>query len=444
MDSNTQYQATIRYQGCGLLEEGGGTVCYPPSEKNVSIGIETGSFSTEPNTQAGVVESTIPTELLDSFDTVNVGGGTMSPEQFLAFLDTQSSRSVTKNIFAGKSLWTVILLVVVGGLALNLTPCVLPMIPINLSIIGAGAHASSRAQGLVRGGAYGLGMALAYGGLGIFAVLTGAKFGSLNSVSWFNFVVASIFIVLALAMFDLFVIDLSRFSSRFGGVSNKKRGRLTFAFTMGIIAALLAGACVAPIVIAVLLYSATLYAGGQVFGLFLPLLLGVGMAIPWPIAGAGMTVLPKPGVWMVHIKHAFAVLLVLFGLYYAYLGVSLLPSSNTGHSTDDAIAELRSGLEDALNDNKPVLIDFWASWCKNCLKMDATTFKDPRVARRLEEFSEIKFRAEKPNDPRIRALMDRYGLPGLPGYVWLNPKKEHLARKDANLSSPQASTVSHL
>jgi len=58
------------------------------------------------------------------------------------------------------------------------------------------------------------------------------------------------------------------------------------------------------------------------------------------------------------------------------------------------------------------------------LTMDATTFKDPRVAGRLEDFSEIKFRAEKPNDPRIKGLMDRYGLPGLPGYVLLNPKRD--------------------
>ncbi len=127
--------------------------------------------------------------------------------------------------------------------------------------------------------------------------------------------------------------------------------------------------------------------------------------------------------WVVHTKHAFAVLLILFGLYYAHLGVGLLPSSNAGHSTDDAIAELRLGLEDALNDNKPVLIDFWASCCNNCLKMDATTFKDPRVTGRLEDFSELKLRAEKPSDPRIMELMDRYGLLGLPGYVLLNPKE---------------------
>ena len=88
------------------------------------------------------------------------------------------------------------------------------------------------------------------------------------------------------------------------------------------------------------------------------------------------------------------------------------------------MTDLRSGLEDALDKQQPVLIDFGASWCKNCLNMDATTFRDPRVAGRLQDFSEIKFRAEKPNDPRIRGLMDRYGLPGLPACVLLSPKRD--------------------
>ena len=60
------------------------------------------------------------------------------------------------------------------------------------------------------------------------------------------------------------------------------------ALVMGTLAALLAGACVAPVVIAVLVYSAAMYTGGAAAGLIYPFLLGVGMALPWPLAGAGM------------------------------------------------------------------------------------------------------------------------------------------------------------
>jgi thiol:disulfide interchange protein len=144
------------------------------------------------------------------------------------------------------------------------------------------------------------------------------------------------------------------------------------------------------------------------------------MALPWPIAGAGLTVLPKPGMWMIKVKHTFGILILLFAGYYAWLGIGLLPkASNTKHSTESALASLEIELNDALISGKPVFIDFWAHWCKNCLQMEKTTFKDPAVKERLKDFQVIKFQAEKPSEPQIKALLDRYNLPGLPGYVIL-------------------------
>ena len=79
---------------------------------------------------------------------------------------------------------------------------------------------------------------------------------------------------------------------------------------MGAVAALLAGACVAPVVIQVVLFSSNLYATGTTIALALPFCLGLGMAIPWPIAGAGLAALPKPGAWMVRVKQAFGVFIL--------------------------------------------------------------------------------------------------------------------------------------
>ena len=87
---------------------------------------------------------------------------------------------------------------------------------------------------------------------------------------------------------------------------------------MGAVAALLAGACVAPVVIQVVLFSSDLYATGTKAALALPFLLGVGMAIPWPIAGAGIAALPKPGAWMVRIKQVFGVVILATAAYYGY------------------------------------------------------------------------------------------------------------------------------
>ena len=127
-----------------------------------------------------------------------------------------------------------LLLILFGGLALNLTPCVLPMIPVNLLVIGKSA---------VRGLLYGLGIAMAYGALGVAAAVGGLAFGTIQSSPWFNAAVAAVFVALALSLLGVFRIDFS--ARRF------KAG----AFLMGVLSAILAGACVAPILVSVLLLT---------------------------------------------------------------------------------------------------------------------------------------------------------------------------------------------
>src|SRR5688572_33251920 len=182
------------------------------------------------------------------------------------------------------------------------------MIPINLAIIGAGSRAGSRQRGFVLAASYGAAMAVVYGVLGLVVILTAGTFGTINASPWFNAGIAALFVVLGLAMFDVVNIDFSRFSSSMRGPA--QRGTFAVAFTMGAVAALLAGACVAPVVIQVVLFSSSLYAQGTVIALGLPFVLGIGMAIPWPIAGAGLTRLPKPGAWMVRVKQALGVIIL--------------------------------------------------------------------------------------------------------------------------------------
>ena len=96
--------------------------------------------------------------------------------------------------------------------------------------------------------------------LGLVVVLTASTFGTINASPWFNLGIAVLFVALALAMFDVFEIDFSRFSGSVGAGAG--RGTFTLAFTMGAVAALLAGACVAPVVIQVVLFASNLYATG--------------------------------------------------------------------------------------------------------------------------------------------------------------------------------------
>lgn len=196
------------------------------------------------------------------------------------------------------------------------------MIPINLAIIGAGAQAGSRRRGFLLGMAYGGAMAIVYGVLGLVVILMAGTFGTINASPWFNVGIAALFVVLGLAMFDVVTIDFSRWSSGFR-TAGTSRGTFALAFSMGGVAALLAGACVAPVVIQVVLSSSNLYATGTTSALALPFLLGIGMAVPWPIAGAGLAALPKPGLWMVRVKQGFGVLILATAAYYGYLGYTI-------------------------------------------------------------------------------------------------------------------------
>jgi thiol:disulfide interchange protein len=83
---------------------------------------------------------------------------------------------------------------------------------------------------------------------------------------------------------------------------------------------------------------------------------------------------------------------------------------------------LAEGLATAKREGKPVLIDMWATWCKNCLTMDKTTLEDPAVTAALSGYIKIKFQAEDPDSPSVKPVMQRFDAVGLPTYVILRPK----------------------
>lgn len=350
------------------------------------------------------------TELLTFLDRIE-GKPVMEPSAFALFLDNPLS------FFKRYGLWLTLFLVLLGGVLLNLTPCVLPMIPINLAIIGASD--GRRGRGFLLGSAYGFGMTLAYGGSGWIILKSGLFFGSLQSSPWFSLLVAIIFGTLSMAQFDLFTIDLTRFS----GASGSRRQGMLMACGAGALSALLAGACVAPVVLAVLLLAGALTAEGVSGAQFLPFVLGLGMALPWPFAGAGLSVLPRPGRWMVRVKQVFGVVLVVLSLYYGYLAViGFLPSAASerkGSIMAGDFAAWQEAFAQADRENKPVFVDFWATWCKNCTAMEKTTFRDPRVVERLKRYTVILVQTEHPGRAEPKKMLAAFGIRGLPGFVVL-------------------------
>jgi len=422
---------SVHFQGCDEAN------CFFPEDQIFSISPD-GTFARleEPSASSSSESAAEWQSVAAGFSVASRGSGYLNEKEFLGLLDkSKSGDAGSEGVPTRSGFWGVLLtmgLIVLGGVALNLTPCILPMIPINLAIIGAGAQAGSKKRGFALGATYAAGMAIAYGVLGLVVVLTGSKFGTLNSSPWFNLGIASIFLFLALAMFDIVSVDLSRFQNGSSGSSSASRSKFVVAYTMGTVAALLAGACVAPVVISVLLQATTLHAKGVAVGLLLPFLLGLGMGLPWPFAGAGLSFLPKPGKWMMRVKYGFGVMIILFAAYYGHLSFGLFRSESEfiaqargldGGAGSNAkfTEELAKAFEASKADGKPVFIDFWASWCKNCSAMEHTTFAAAAVKQRLSGFHEVRFQAERPNQSPAKEVLDHFNVLGLPSYVVLTP-----------------------
>ena len=383
--------------------------------------------------------------LFDRFTILGTTGYTSSPAEFVEFIGNAEAGVKQRGLLEGRGPLAVLALVFIGGLALNLTPCVLPMIPINLAIIGAGAKSGRRGRGFLLGSAYGSAMAVVYGVLGLVVILTAGTFGTLNASAWFNLAIAALFVFLGLAMFDVVSVDFSRFSSNIR-FSEASRGSVPLAFGMGAVAALLAGACVAPVVVQVVVFASDLYARGDSAALALPFVLGLGMALPWPIAGAGLAALPKPGPWMVRVKQAMGVFILATAAYYAWIAYGIVSARwvdprDVRAGVEEQLkagwhASLADGLRKAEKDNTLVFVDFWATWCKNCLVMDQTVLKHQDVLTKLSGYTKIKFQAEDLGESPARELMQRVGGVGLPTYVILRPAASALQPAESRPVQP--------
>lgn len=297
-----------------------------------------------------------------------------------------------------------------AGLLLNLTPCVLPLLPIQVAVLGMGNVANDRMSGALRGTVYGLSMALTYGVLGFAVARSGAIVGSLQSTRGFNAAIAVLFILLAMAVLGVFRLDMSsRRKSISGAVS------WLGLILAGSAAAVLAGACVAPAVLGTMLYAADEVAAGNTIAAALPFVLGLGLAAPWPVAGAGLAVLPKPGRWMRFVNWGFAAIAFAFAIHYANIAMS---SRVERHSPGVFDAKTFPAMyEDAIETGRPVVIDFFASWCGSCERMEKTTFRNSKVQAALENCEFLRVQLEDPLADDAVSILSRFDIRGFPAIV---------------------------
>ena len=379
-----------------------------------------------PSKPAVTAETTAEKKPSASTYKVRLAHGYMEADKFLAFLSGKGvpgelsfrigpdgavedlpGNDGDDDMFSGKAWWLIALIALFGGLAMNLTPCVLPLVPVNLMVIGKSA---------TRGALYGLGMTLAYGALGILAGFAGVAFGEIQGSPWFNVSVAILFAILSLSLMGVFFIDFSGRRNSLVSMRSRMFPGL-FAFFMGVVGAVLAGACVAPLLISVLMLTADLVAKGHKVAFALPFILGLGMALPWPFAGAGMKVLPKPGPWMAKVNKVFGVCVMGFALWYAYLAYGgFRDRLHRDAPPSEGVVSLSSPKDMKLDGLKsPVLVDCWATWCKNCTAMEHGTLADPKVKEAVGKFTFVRVDCEDMAELKGTALFGK--IKGLPAFL---------------------------
>ena len=210
----------------------------------------------------------------------------------------------------------------VAGLLISFTPCVYPIIPIQLGFIGGQTAAATGDEGAFKFSLRGfklsilfvIGMAVVYAALGAFAALTGTLFGSWASSPWTYIVVGNVILILALSMFDVFQLQAPQFLMKLNPA--KKGNGYVSAVLVGAISGLVVGPCTAPALGATLAYVGT--QGSVVFGTIVLFVFAMGMGTLMIVLGTfsgAMSMLPRSGGWMVKVKTTFGIVMLVIAQY---------------------------------------------------------------------------------------------------------------------------------
>jgi thiol:disulfide interchange protein DsbD len=199
-----------------------------------------------------------------------------------------------------------------GGLLVSFTPCVYPLVPVVLGVIGA--HSTeSRLHGFFLSAIYVTGLAVTYSVLGLSAALSGRLFGEIATHPLSYLFTGIIFIAFGLAFLDMFHISLPISSLQ---VKIKPKGFLS-VFFLGLVSGLVVGPCTAPALGAILVYISTRQ--NIIYGITLMFTFAYGLGTILILAGTFSAVLinlPKSGQWLIRIKQVCGIILILSGIYF--------------------------------------------------------------------------------------------------------------------------------
>ncbi|WP_281560976.1 cytochrome c biogenesis protein CcdA [Thalassomonas sp. RHCl1] len=213
-----------------------------------------------------------------------------------------------------------IALAFLGGLLTSATPCVYPMIPITISVIG-GNSGSRRFSGFINSVIYVAGLALVYGGLGVLAAATGSLFGEISTHPWGYFLVANLCLFFAAWMMGWVNLPQLGFMASPGTNTSLGKGKILLA---GMASGLVAGPCTAPVLATLLTFAAT--SGELLYGGLLLFVFAFGLGTLLILIGTFSSLaarIPKSGAWMLWTERLLA-LLMLGAAEYFFIQMGML------------------------------------------------------------------------------------------------------------------------
>jgi thiol:disulfide interchange protein DsbD len=359
-------------------------------------------------------------------------------------------------------------LIFVAGLATSLTPCVYPMIAITVSVFGA-RQAESRSKAALLSTSFVLGIAALFTPLGVLSALTGSAFGSALASPWVVGTLAALFAVMAISMFGLFDLALPL------GLQNRLAQAGGFgirgAFVLGFVNGLIAAPCTGPVLAVLLTWVAT--TGNVAFGALALFIYAVGIGVLFWFVGTFAITLPKTGRWVEWTKSAFGIAMLALAFYYVrallpyprpavrdevwlamavglLVGGIIVGAIHLSFKGDAWGARIRkaigvtacvagvlgivgwaealppgshiewvesfdAGKNQAIAEQRPMLVDFGADWCGACQELERGVLSDPRVVAEARRFVTVRvdLSTDKATDEEW-ALLKAYEQPGLP------------------------------
>lgn len=379
------------------------------------------------------------------------------------------------------------LIVFLMGILTSFTPCVYPLIPITVSVLGR-QHKGSKWKATVL---YVFGLAITYAILGVLAALSGSLFGSFINHPIVISIVVGVLGFMALSEFGIIEFKTPQ-------ILENKLDKYTHSgvFVAGLVAGLIASPCVGPMLVGILTYVSQSQNALLGFSLLFVYALGMGQLLL--LVGTSthaLKLLPKSGPWMDGIKDLFGFVLIIMAYYYLRplltqpmgdLGFSILvilisfwrgawkvlvskikseivysafllfvacaaglwgfkqwhspqvvkvnaenTTSIKGKKPGPWIELTSEKLEAALKSGKPVMIDFWAEWCAACFELEEKTFSDSKVKEEFTRWTLFHFDATQ-ESKELSEFKQKFGIVGLPTVLFFD--KDGNWKKDKTLT----------